>query len=306
MAYYYNIYDLCLKSNFQMNNLQSIPQQEVVDVTFTKKNIQSEIKRLQRYVQQNAIAFHEGEVLLLIQEIGQFWIKNKREVFFQLEPNCSIEKALPHLYSTVMTILLQQRNLFPIHASAVVHQGKVQLFSGHSGMGKSTLAAQLNAKGFPLFSDDKCVLYWNDDHQQVYVKSAISTVRLCADAIEQLDALPWLNNGKPVTYKDDKTEFDVSAWMIKEDMPVGSLYVLRKRPTERVFSRMLKGARKMAVIQEQAFKQAFIAGLNKQDVHFAFLQRLFTQLPVTALVRPMNLPSWKFANFVEIVLKQHG
>lgn len=46
----------------------------------------------------------------------------------------------------------------PFHASAVAHNGRVFAFTGPGGAGKSTLAAGLGAKGFPLFCDDTLLI----------------------------------------------------------------------------------------------------------------------------------------------------
>jgi len=56
-------------------------------------------------------------------------------------------------YGLVLSGILHLNDLFALHASGVLVQDQLHLFCGNSGMGKSTLAAQLKCKGYPLFTD---------------------------------------------------------------------------------------------------------------------------------------------------------
>ena len=60
--------------------------------------------------------------------------------------------------SAAMAILLHQRGLFPLHASAVSAPAGAVGFFGTSGAGKSTLAAALSRRGLPALADDKLLL----------------------------------------------------------------------------------------------------------------------------------------------------
>ena len=302
--FHYRLYDLHILANFSMSEL-SIENEDIpIDITFKLTNIEDVVERLRPHLIQSSFAHYKNETLLLIKEIGSFWIKNKKEIFLQLLEDCPIEKALPHIYSTVMAILLQMRDLFPIHASAVNNQKGIHLFCGPSGIGKSTLATHLNAKGFPLFCDDKCVLYWAEKERRFFAKRAIPTVRLCTDAIELLDDVAWLKNGKAVTYKDNKVEFDVSQWVTAQDMPVASISLIRNLSYGRLGRREVTGTEKMAFIQNQSFKKVFIQALGKQEQHFDFLEKLYTEIPFYAIRRPVNTPIHRFANFIEWILNQ--
>ncbi len=57
--------------------------------------------------------------------------------------------------------------LMPIHASAVVRDGRVYAFTGPSGAGKSTLVAALAGYGLPMYSDDTLVLDLSDPAQVI-------------------------------------------------------------------------------------------------------------------------------------------
>lgn len=54
--------------------------------------------------------------------------------------------------------LCYQRGLIPIQASAVATGDRIHAFTGHSGTGKSTLAAALAARGRAFFTDDLLIV----------------------------------------------------------------------------------------------------------------------------------------------------
>lgn len=73
-----------------------------------------------------------------------------------VEPASGADARAVRLYvkGSGLAAILHQRGAFPLHASAVAHEGGCIAFLGDSGAGKSTLAVMLAQRGFPLVSDD--------------------------------------------------------------------------------------------------------------------------------------------------------
>jgi hypothetical protein len=78
-----------------------------------------------------------------------------------------------------------QRGYYPLHASAVVADGAAIAFAGPPGAGKSTLLAGLTGRGFPLLSDDLCLI--RDAGGRNLVGAGPPDLRLLPDAVERLD-----------------------------------------------------------------------------------------------------------------------
>ena len=72
------------------------------------------------------------------------------------------------LRGMAFNILLYQRNLLVMHASAVSVNGKAVAFLGHSGAGKSTTAAFFHAHGHPLVADDIVPVQVKHDRPTVF------------------------------------------------------------------------------------------------------------------------------------------
>ncbi|MEY2926421.1 MAG: hypothetical protein RL367_898, partial [Pseudomonadota bacterium] len=71
----------------------------------------------------------------------------------------------------------------PLHASGVVHDGRVHAFTGHSGAGKSTLAAALGSRGLPLLADDILVLDMGDP-DTIICHPGHKQIKLWGDALQ--------------------------------------------------------------------------------------------------------------------------
>src|ERR1051326_5802046 len=108
-----------------------------------------------------------------------------REIAFEPEAGKSDEDLRIFLLSSALGALLHQRAGLILHAAAVAVEGEAILFCGPSGAGKSTLVAALARAGYPLISDDVCVIE-SDESSRPSVASDGRRLKLWADAIEGL------------------------------------------------------------------------------------------------------------------------
>jgi hypothetical protein len=118
-----------------------------------------------------------GEVLLDFAEGGDHWYslvrRPDRSLVFRVYALCDFEisadlgtvslrmvegvdegMASVMVVGTLAALQLYLRGELVLHASAVARDGRAVAFTGHSGMGKSTLAALLAAAGAAVISDD--------------------------------------------------------------------------------------------------------------------------------------------------------
>jgi hypothetical protein len=87
-------------------------------------------------------------------EVGKFFIMDGNEIVVQ--PISGVEEAQLRLFllGPVLAVLLRQRGLLVLHASAVTVEARVVAFLGDAGWGKSTLSGAFQARGYSLMTDD--------------------------------------------------------------------------------------------------------------------------------------------------------
>lgn len=98
------------------------------------------------------------EYLLDIPAVARFYVCNGREVRLDIVPGAPVENVTTYLLGSVFGALCHQNGMLPLHASAVEASGAVTAFLGDSAAGKSTLAACLARRGYPVVADDICLL----------------------------------------------------------------------------------------------------------------------------------------------------
>ncbi len=92
---------------------------------------------------------------------------NNWQVYCRLENGC----AEPLLYPAGPLLLYMfaiRNKAFMQHASAVVSNGKAFVFSGFSGIGKSTMAAIWGKKGYTVINDDRILIRQNSEGFMAY------------------------------------------------------------------------------------------------------------------------------------------
>lgn len=97
------------------------------------------------------------EFLLDLPDGSRFYVRNGEEIVYSRGSASGDGDMALFILGTAFGALCYQRGLIPIHASAVLIDGRISAITGHSGAGKSTLAANLARRGHSFFSDDTVI-----------------------------------------------------------------------------------------------------------------------------------------------------
>jgi len=100
---------------------------------------------------------YDGETFLMeLDDIGRFAAIDGKILQLEPAPGVRAEDVLPFLTGTALGALIYQRRGMLLHASTVTLNNAAYAFCGDSGIGKSTLAAALCARGCTMAGDDLC------------------------------------------------------------------------------------------------------------------------------------------------------
>jgi hypothetical protein len=109
----------------------------------------------------------------------------------------SHEDLCVYLLGPVMGFLLRGRGLSPLHASAISMPGHAVALVGDAGAGKSTTAAALALRGWPVLCEDVCA--FDEERSGFEVRPAYPRISLWPDSVKALfssaDALPLIVHG---------------------------------------------------------------------------------------------------------------
>lgn len=96
----------------------------------------------------------DGQACHYRKEAGAFLANRGTELLVDPNPTAAPEVVRLSILGPGLGLILQQRGIFALHASAVVMDGAAVVFLGQNGAGKSTMAALMHARGHRLLADD--------------------------------------------------------------------------------------------------------------------------------------------------------
>jgi hypothetical protein len=239
-----------------------------------------------------------GRFLFHVPSVARFLLSGGREIIF--EPAAGVEPAdvAIFLVGTVFGILLHQRGEIVLHASAVRVAGKAVLFCGASGTGKSTLAAALAQRGFPLVSDDLCAVTLTAGVPMVQPDGR--HLKLWAQAIEKLDLAG--RRGAPVRKQLEKF-FVEPGEAFGEPLPLGAVYVLREaRPPHKLGIERPNVVDAALILRRNAYRPLLVNRMEQKADYFHAATAIANAAGIFHLTRALN-----FAAMPEVVgwLEQH-
>ncbi len=123
-----------------------------------------------------------GTALLRLPGVFRLMSSDPARATIDLAPGVATAEVESYLLSYVAGFLLHRRGVLPLHASAVEIDGRAVAVAGHSGRGKSTLAAALVRAGHRLLSDDITVVEFAADGGARAIPGS-TRLRLKGDAV---------------------------------------------------------------------------------------------------------------------------
>jgi hypothetical protein len=213
-------------------------------------------------------------------------VQSGNEIILDPFPNVEQRVIRLALLGVVMSVLLNQRGILVLHASAVSLNGTAMAFLGHKEAGKSTLAATLYARGYQLVADDVVAVDISGAKAPM-ILPAFPQLKLWPEAVaaavgDVLEAWPQLHS------QVEKRGRLVNGRFVRQPVAVGHLYVLEQgasleiqplRPQEAMMQ--LISYSSMARFGRQAL------AIN-DDRHFFQCARLARHSQVYYLKRPLG------------------
>jgi len=242
---------------------------------------------------------------LILKDVAEFHLTKKNDNVLHIDIEVHDENELnmvfTWLYGSLITAALMMLDRFALHSSGVLVNDKVHIFCGESGIGKSTIAAQLTAKGYPLFTDDKCVLNWNEANKQFVAQPSLQIIRLWKDASDKIENASFLNDKTEVTGRVEKYQYQLENETISQTPKVLAQINIISEVVENASLSIeeITGMEKLNYLIEQTHRKGYIKHLGKTKVHWQFLSQLVNQVPVYCINRPQNTSIENFVTFVE-------
>jgi hypothetical protein len=231
------------------------------------------------------IWFHAlpGEFALHIEGVGRFLVRNADEIVVDRHPDATDDEIRLFVLGSCFGALLHQRGYLVLHGSTVQVGKTCVAFLGRSGVGKSTLAAELGRRGYPCLGDDVCAVSIGEDGVP-YAVPAYPQAKLHVDALHRmgLDEAHF----RRVRPSLEKRAVPIQGNFDRTRVPVTRVYVLSPGWLKLdPIIQSITGSARFRVLRDYTYRVEFLHGLDLSRQHFHLAAQLAACLPVKRIVR---------------------
>ena len=223
----YSAYGLTVESDLELRGLR------VVEPSVTSADVEVRCMPVPLSEEQAKGNWHRIEPRqshLVWEGVGSFLIQDGLRIHYQQASEATHGSVSQAVLGPAMGLLLQQRGLVPLHASALAIDGVAIGIAGDSGMGKSTTAQALHSRHHVLVTDDIAALSCDDG--QVTVRPGHAALRLWPDSMLRVDVNPAAH--ERLHAETQKRRHDLSDGVATEPLRLASIVVLCDGDEERL------------------------------------------------------------------------
>lgn len=224
------------------------------------------------------------EIVLTAPGVAQFTIRSGKEVVVQPDLNGSSSIIPLYLTGSVLSLLLFQRGLLVLHGSVVTINGNGIVFLGHSGAGKSSMAAScLQMAGNLLVADDAAVIRFAKE--TVIVEPGFPRLKVNNETALALNmASSELTRLEPAI--TEESALHLGERFCRDAVPLKALYLLEEGDREEELEPLPSAAALIQLLQHTIPSRY---GENGGSRQFHQLSTVLRSIPVFIFRRPKNL-----------------
>ena len=233
----------------------------------------------------------DGGTLLTVSDVGRYWIEGGSRITLSPDPAASDRNVRVFLLGSALGAILHQRGLVPLHANAVEIAGKAVAFMGHSGAGKSTMAAWFLDRGRAVLTDDVCVVEQQEGGPVAH--RGLVRLRLWREALERTGR----ETSEDSRSFDDQDKFDVAMpadRLAPATLPLGAAVLLRRAEDDVFACRRLRGVEAVRALMENVYRGGYADLSGGAPKLLATCAALAARTPVLEVAR-----AWGFDRYEE-------
>lgn len=256
---------------------------ESVDVTIQYGSVPACIPMAK--IETPHVQISPDQCLYRVNNIAQFHITNGKDIVIKPDENADESAIRLLLLGAVMRILMHQRKRLVLHGSAIGVQEGCVIFLAPSGYGKSTLAAAFCHLGFPLVTDDVCLIDVKQDSIP-YAIPSFPQIKLWEDSVMKLDM--QFKQLRKLLPDMNKFALPLKEKFVETPIPIRHIYNIQISDTDNFSLSPLRGIEKFNALKKNTFREWVLPGLDLEATNFKQCTMLGKQIPMTDISRPRD------------------
>ncbi|ASK63711.1 aldolase [Virgibacillus phasianinus] len=278
----YKAFGLSISSDIPLSELpQTNTEEKLADIFIRYANLSeiwSDLSEGNRYfvVKKDFVLFH-------IPDIAIFLIQKGKEILVSPIDGFKEDQIRLYVLGTCMGALLMQREVLPLHGSALMIDGKAYAIVGNSGAGKSTLASVFLKRGYRLLSDDVIPVTLREDNLPI-VTPAYPQQKLWIESLDQfgMDSRSF----RPIFNRETKFAVPVPEQFATEPVPLAGVFELNKTDNDEIEIHPIKNLGKLHTLFNHTYRNFLINRLGLLEWHFSTTASIVNQIILYQIKRP--------------------
>lgn len=270
--------------------LQELPQLSNdedmnIDIIITKEDLSQKWNEI---ASQSDASFYVEENLVMYKflEVAIFSIQDGRRISVSPLNEYDEETAGLVILGTCMGAVLMQRNVLPLHGSAVAIKGKAYAIVGDSGAGKSTLALSFLNRGFSLLTDDVIAVSLKGNIP--IVTPSYPQQKLWKDCL--LNFGMETDHYKSLFGRENKYSVPVMNFS-STPLPLGGIIELVKVDDKEIVIRPIENLERFFKLFYHTYRNFFVEKLGLMSWHFDFCAKMMNKVNIYQFGRPITVSS---------------
>ncbi len=237
-----------------------------------------------------------NQFLLNMDGVARYLVQNGNEIIVEPAPENLAGDVRVFLLGSCLGALLHQRGMLVLHAGAVYTDRGAVLFTGPSGIGKSTLLGELLRRGYRMMVDDVCAVVV-DAAGKPLVLPGYPRTRLWTDAAQKLEQdITGLERTRPGM---EKYERQVPAQFWDQPASLHRIYLLTSSNRDELRLDVEPRIRTFSIVLHNTYRRQFLDGLEMRAPHFDLVSAVSRASSVTRVVRPSQ--PFRLAELADLV-----
>lgn len=289
----YKAFGLIMRSEFRIPELltfKGIPDIEIQlgkTPARLKKNVQKGVK----------FQLTKNEFLLEVDNIAKYYVNKGKKIIIETKKKEVDKEIRLFLLGSVFGALFLQKGLLPIHGSSIKFGNSATIFTGLSGVGKSSIATFFISQGYHVLADDISVV-----NQNLEVVPGYPNMRIWNDVLQELN----MNNEPLIQLRPNikKYQVPVNDKYCSTPLPLRNIIIINTKNSPGFVIEELTGINKFNALKNNTYRYRFVKGLEKQLDHFFILNKLLPEINMYKVTRPQSpLLLNELAEFIKDALK---
>jgi hypothetical protein len=276
----FNAYNLNIKSELTLPELLPCLNTSVPDVHIRFGSVRTD--GLPHGEQLGPFLWVAAETLWLqIPHIARFLITQGNEIIIDPEIDIDEDSIRVFLLGPVIGALLFQRGYLVLHGNAIRIGDQCMVCVGHSGVGKSTLAAGFMQRGYDILADDVVPV---DEFCQAL--PGFPRIKLWQDVADKLAINTTdLRRLRPNT---QRFNYPLGERFAYQALPIRWVYIIGSDQVDSIESKSIQGMQRFMPLRSNTYRLSFLNGLGLKSEHLKRCGQLAGKIHLVRVTRPKS------------------